>query len=235
MYNIDSENMFDVIDLDPYGSMVPFLHSTIKSLKNNGLLCVTSTDSRVLCGSDRHKCFYLYRCARGGNDMVQETGLRIALQTINTVAAMMGKNIQVLMSVQSDFYIRLYIKVIRKKKEAWKSIAQNGMQFYCKSCCYQHYHVFGAVQNNGHYKVNKFELPTSKCPTCDSELLVSSLTRRSFMGRSTIRTRIRPETVRRIRQKRENRSSQNNNLQKDKRVFTSHPSRTAVLQKPSFL
>lgn len=113
--------------------------------------------------------------------MVQETGLRIALHTLNTVAGMMGKNIKVLMSIQSDFYIRLYIQVIRSKKEAWKSIAQNGMQFYCNVCCYQHYHVFGALKENGQYKVNRFDMPTSKCPTCKTELFVSRLIRWSFM------------------------------------------------------
>ena len=199
MFNTERINKFDVIDLDPYGSMVPFLNSTLKAIKRGGLLCLTCTDSRVLCGSDRHKCFYLYRSGRGGNDMVQETGLRVALQTLNTVAGMQGKNIKVLLSIQSDFYIRLFVQVIDKKKEAWKSIEQNGIQFYCEECCYQHYYVFGKQRDNGHYQVNRLKLPQSTCPTCKLEFKVSKLKRRAYMGRPVIRTRFRNSALRRVR------------------------------------
>lgn len=77
MCNLADEEAFDIIDLDPYGSMVPFLYQTISSLKKTGLLCVTCTDSRVLCGVDKHKCFYLYGSARGGSDTFREMGLRV--------------------------------------------------------------------------------------------------------------------------------------------------------------
>ena len=45
------EIKFDVIDLDPYGSVGPFLHSALLAC-NDSLLCITCTDSRVLCGPD---------------------------------------------------------------------------------------------------------------------------------------------------------------------------------------
>ena len=50
MFNCEEIDKFDIIDLDPYGSMVPFLYSTLKAIKKRGLLCVTCTDTRVLCG-----------------------------------------------------------------------------------------------------------------------------------------------------------------------------------------
>lgn len=99
MYNLDELDKFDIVDLDPYGSMVPFLFSTLKSLKKRGLLCVTCTDTRVLCGSDTHKCFYLYRSCRGGSHNIKELGIRVVLHTINTVANMLDKNIKVLLSI----------------------------------------------------------------------------------------------------------------------------------------
>jgi len=42
---------FDVIDLDPYGSVTPFLDSALHACDDT-LLCITCTDSRVLCGPD---------------------------------------------------------------------------------------------------------------------------------------------------------------------------------------
>lgn len=108
-------DLFDIIDLDPYGSMVPFLNATLNSIKKKGLLCVTCTDSRVLCGVDKHKCFYLYRSVRGGSNTIRELGLRIILQKINDVANSLNRNIRVLLSIQSEFYFRVYVEVVKSK------------------------------------------------------------------------------------------------------------------------
>lgn len=99
MFTTKDIDKFDIVDLDPYGSMVPFLYSTLKSIKKNGLLCVTCTDSWVLCGSDKHKCFYLYRASRGGSNNIRELGLRIMLKKISEVANSLNKNIKVLLSI----------------------------------------------------------------------------------------------------------------------------------------
>lgn len=58
------EGGLDIIDLDPYGSVVPFLDCALGSIKNGGLLCITCTDTRVLCGPDLVKCFYYYGTTR---------------------------------------------------------------------------------------------------------------------------------------------------------------------------
>ena len=51
---------YDVVDLDPYGSAIPFLESTIGVIENGGLLCVTFTDMAVLCARRPHVCSYKY-------------------------------------------------------------------------------------------------------------------------------------------------------------------------------
>ena len=58
------ENHFDIIDLDPYGSAVPFLDASITFIKEGGLLCITCTNTRVLCGPDLVKCYYYYGTTR---------------------------------------------------------------------------------------------------------------------------------------------------------------------------
>jgi tRNA (guanine26-N2/guanine27-N2)-dimethyltransferase len=47
--NKAEKKLFDVIDLDPYGSAIPFLDSALADLHTGGLLCVTFTDMAVLC------------------------------------------------------------------------------------------------------------------------------------------------------------------------------------------
>ena len=53
-------NRFDVIDLDPYGSCSIFLDGAVQSIRDGGLLCVTSTDLTVLCGNHPEVVFSKY-------------------------------------------------------------------------------------------------------------------------------------------------------------------------------
>lgn len=55
---------FDIIDLDPYGSVVPFLDAAVDSIREGGLMCITCTDTKVTCGPDISKCYYYYGTTR---------------------------------------------------------------------------------------------------------------------------------------------------------------------------
>jgi len=57
------KKFWDVVDLDPYGTAVPFLESAIQALADGGMLCVTFTDMAVLCARVPHVCFYKYGSA----------------------------------------------------------------------------------------------------------------------------------------------------------------------------
>ena len=92
---------FDVVDLDPYGSVVPFLESSLESIKDGGLLCATCTDTRVLCGPDLHKCYYYYGTTRAKVHTFQQNALRIVLNTINTIANRHCRYIQPILSFQT--------------------------------------------------------------------------------------------------------------------------------------
>mmetsp|Transcript_19822 Transcript_19822/g.14254 ORF Transcript_19822/g.14254 Transcript_19822/m.14254 type:complete len:213 (-) Transcript_19822:1025-1663(-) len=87
MQTMKSENKyFDVIDLDPYGTAIPFLESTLSNMTNGGLLCVTFTDMAVLCARKPHVCFYKYGASPLGKSYCHEMALRIVLYMINTMA-----------------------------------------------------------------------------------------------------------------------------------------------------
>jgi len=64
LINCKKDIQFDIIDLDPYGSVVPFLDASVESISNGGLMCITCTDTKVLAGPDLSKCFYYYGTTR---------------------------------------------------------------------------------------------------------------------------------------------------------------------------
>lgn len=70
------KKFFDVIDLDPYGTAVPFLESAINALADGGLLAVTFTDMAVLCARNPHVCFYKYGSAPLGKKYCHEVSIK---------------------------------------------------------------------------------------------------------------------------------------------------------------
>ncbi|KAL9049514.1 MAG: hypothetical protein Q9162_007185 [Coniocarpon cinnabarinum] len=138
MYNLISSKdpKYDVIDLDPYGTAVPFLDAAIQALNDGGLLCVTCTDAGVWASHGySEKTFSLY----GGNPIKgrhsHEGGLRLILHSIATTAARYGIAIEPLTSLSIDFYARLFVRVY-KSPEQVKFLAGKTMLVYsCDSGC----------------------------------------------------------------------------------------------------
>jgi tRNA (guanine26-N2/guanine27-N2)-dimethyltransferase len=187
MFGIEHPFQYNIIDLDPYGSAVPFLYAALQAITDGGMLCITCTDTRVLCGADKHKCYYLYGSARGGNDTIEETALRILHYTISKVAAIIRKSIKVLLSVQSDFYVRVFVQVHDGKRNCWDLLSQHGLEFYCKGCGVPHYQYFGHENKKASYSIDPLNLPDGKCPNCSEKWTVSNLISRPSLARQSVR------------------------------------------------
>lgn len=78
-----NKEFFNVVDLDPYGTAVPFLDSAIQSMGKDGLLCVTFTDMAVLCARKPEVCFYKYGGTPLGKSHCHELALRMVLRMIS--------------------------------------------------------------------------------------------------------------------------------------------------------
>lgn len=137
MYQSKSENkLFNVIDLDPYGTASPFIDAAIQSIHNEGLLLVTCTDLAVLAGGGYpEKCFALY----GGNPLVNhdschEGALRLVLNMIQSTAAKYKKTIEPLLCLSIDFYVRLFIKVKTSPIEVKKLSSKTSIEYICSGC-----------------------------------------------------------------------------------------------------
>mmetsp|Transcript_38634 Transcript_38634/g.58797 ORF Transcript_38634/g.58797 Transcript_38634/m.58797 type:complete len:389 (+) Transcript_38634:18-1184(+) len=125
---------FDIIDLDPYGTAIPFLDSSIANLYNGGMLCVTFTDTAVLCARQPHVCFYKYGSAPLPNRYTHEMALRNVLHMINEMANRHGRYIEPLLSLTVDFYVRLFIRVRNGLQECQKSIVKYSSVYQCVDC-----------------------------------------------------------------------------------------------------
>lgn len=60
-----------------------------------------------------------------------ENGLRTLLYTISQAAGRLGKAIKPLISFYGEFYLRVFVHVIKDKKETHKLFSQIGNLFFC--------------------------------------------------------------------------------------------------------
>jgi tRNA (guanine26-N2/guanine27-N2)-dimethyltransferase len=113
-----------VIDLDPYGSAIPFLEASLGCLADGGLMCVTFTDMAVLCARRPHVCSYKYGTVPLPNKYCHEMALRMVLHMISTMANRHQRVIEPLMSLTVDFYVRLFIRVKESPIQCHESITK---------------------------------------------------------------------------------------------------------------
>lgn len=112
LHSLLAEHVFDYIDIDPFGSPMPFLHSAIAGCRRHGFLAITATDTAPLAGAHRAKCERRYQCRPLRGPMCHEAGLRILIGTIARESAKFDKGIEPYLSFSSDHYFRTYVKML---------------------------------------------------------------------------------------------------------------------------
>ena len=65
---------YQIIDIECTGSSLPYVDYAIQALDQDGLLCLTFTDLKVLTGSDYQKAYYYYGSTISKTDSTHEVG-----------------------------------------------------------------------------------------------------------------------------------------------------------------
>ena len=109
---------FDYIDVDPYGSVVPYLDAAIANIKNNGYIGATATDLSVLTGSYPEKTVRRYESVIIKDTFKHEKGLRLLVAYAARRAAAIDKYIRPVISFWSGHYYRMIFQVKSGSREA---------------------------------------------------------------------------------------------------------------------
>ncbi|CEP63256.1 tRNA (guanine26-N2)-dimethyltransferase LALA0_S07e05996g [Lachancea lanzarotensis] len=167
---------YHIIDLDPYGTVTPFVDAALQNIEDDGLMLVTCTDLSVLAGSGYpEKCFALYGGVNmAGHDATHESALRLVLNLLGQSAAKYRKSIEPVLSLSIDFYVRVFVKVKTNPLEV-KNLQSNTMITYmCSGCGAYHNQRLGRQSERSTKKGNtfvKYSLAQGppvdqKCPYC---------------------------------------------------------------------
>lgn len=80
-------HLFDYIDIDPYGSIIPYADAAIQAVRNRGYVAVTATDLSALTGSAPRKTWRRYGSAISNDVFRHEMGIRLLIAYVVRRAA----------------------------------------------------------------------------------------------------------------------------------------------------
>lgn len=128
---------FDFIDLDPFGSPVPYLDSAVRALCDGGLLALTATDMAPLCGVHPKACLRKYGGKPLRTEYCHELAVRLLAGCLAIIAAKHDIGIEVLFSHCTDHYIRVYAIIHYGARKADKSLQNMGYVLHCFNCLHR--------------------------------------------------------------------------------------------------
>ncbi len=160
LYNIIKERKpIDVIDIDPFGSPISFIETSLNALKrNSGYLFATATDLQVLCGKYSEACFRIYNSHPTRYYLCHEVALRILIYNAITSAGRLGLEIVPILSYHFEHYLRVKVKIEKSKEAANEQHKQIGFVIFCPHCSY-----------HGTYTLNE-NYAKANCPICNNLL-----------------------------------------------------------------
>ena len=130
LHTLFTEEAFDYVDLDPFGSPIPFLQSAIRGTRKNGIMAITATDTAPLAGAHAPKCRRRYQSEPVRGFMCHEGGLRILMCSIARELAKFDRGMKPLLSFYADHYFRTYIQIEEGVVKADKLLDQLGYMEY---------------------------------------------------------------------------------------------------------
>lgn len=158
-----------VIDLDPYGSAVPFLDAAVQTIQDGGLLCVTCTDLAVLCANHPETCLAKYGGIPMKGKICHESAVRLVLNAIETSANRYKRHIVPLLSCSIDFYVRVFVRVFTSAQEVKSSACRRGHIVRCKQC--RSYDCWPLLKRDGG-KFSAKNVEVNSCPLCGGHVQI---------------------------------------------------------------
>ncbi|PON42918.1 tRNA methyltransferase, Trm [Parasponia andersonii] len=168
-YMLTHPKEFEVVDLDPYGSPSVFLDSAVQSVDDGGLLMCTATDMAVLCGGNGEVCYSKYGSYPLRGKYCHEMALRILLASIESHANRYKRYIVPVLSVQMDFYVRVFVRVYSSASAMKNTPLKLSYVYQCTGCDSFHLQPIGrtiAKNNSVRYLPGFGPVVPQDCSDC---------------------------------------------------------------------
>jgi len=129
------EERFDVVDLDPFGTPIPFADAAFRGARR--LVCVTATDTAPLCGAHFESGVRHYSTVPRNTEYHAEMGLRVLLSALIRTAARYDLAARPVLSHATNHYARTYLLLESGAQAADALIDDLGYIDHCEHCLYR--------------------------------------------------------------------------------------------------
>jgi tRNA (guanine26-N2/guanine27-N2)-dimethyltransferase len=129
------EAYFDVVDVDPFGTPIPFADAAVRGTRN--LLCVTATDTAPLCGAHFESGVRSYSAVPRNTEYHAEMGVRILLSALVRTAARYDVAPTPLVTHATKHYVRTYLELDRGARKADDALGSLGYIHHCEHCLHR--------------------------------------------------------------------------------------------------
>jgi tRNA (guanine26-N2/guanine27-N2)-dimethyltransferase len=130
-----SEQSFDAVDLDPFGTPAPFIDAGVKGTRR--FLFVTATDTAPLCGAHLKAGIRRYNAFPMNTEYHSEVGLRILLGFVVRATARYDRGVEPVFCYAREHFFRLHTRLLRGTTAADDSLARLGFIHQCRKCPYR--------------------------------------------------------------------------------------------------
>jgi tRNA (guanine26-N2/guanine27-N2)-dimethyltransferase len=151
---------FSYVDIDPFGSPMPFVDSALRALRSGGMLALTATDLGSLCGVYPKACERRYGGTPLRTEYCHELAVRLLAGALAKASAKYEVGIDVAFSHSSSHYVRLYAVVSRGARKANSSLLNMGYVLHCFACLHRE-------------TVKEKFACTRACPECGSDMAIA--------------------------------------------------------------
>ncbi|MFB6074953.1 MAG: tRNA (guanine(26)-N(2))-dimethyltransferase [Haloarculaceae archaeon] len=126
---------FDVVDLDPFGTPIPFADAAFRGARN--LVCVTATDLAPLCGAHFESGVRSYSAVPRNTEYHAEMGVRVLLSALVRTAARYDLAAQPVLTHATRHYVRTYLELESGATVADDAIGDLGHVYHCQHCLWR--------------------------------------------------------------------------------------------------
>ncbi len=118
------------VDIDPFGSPIPFLDTAMQSLARRGVLEVSATDTAALTGSSKNPLMRRYGARVRLDKLKHDSGLRVLMATVARAAARHDRSIIPLLAIWDSHHLRVSVRVLRLMEGANNLESSLGWRVY---------------------------------------------------------------------------------------------------------
>ncbi len=154
------DSVFDVVDLDPFGTPMPFADPAFANTRD--LVCVTATDTAPLCGAHQKSGIRKYGCLPQNTDYHPEMGLRTLLGAMVRTAARYDKAAVPILSHATRHYARAYLELDERATKADELLESTGFVYHCEDCLHRE------------AERSLIAHPPESCANCDSTRILEA-------------------------------------------------------------